>query len=384
MDQPVWKIPEALTLVPAIVIQWMLARMALGSEPVTRSPSLRRAVWLAFGLVSAWLAFGLFFMMLYRLGLFAYSWPLLWLRGGALLWAICSAGILAIALLLRLAPGFDPERRRALGLAGTAAVAAPVAAVGFGVLVERTRFRLREVDIPVPGLPRDLQGLRLVQISDIHLSPYLSAAELARAVAMANETRPQVALVTGDLITALSDPLDDCLRELARLRAEAGVLGCLGNHEIFARCESQAQRQGARLGLRFLRRESESLRFGDARVNFAGVDYQRKDRPYLRGAEKLIRPGEVNILLSHNPDVFPVAAAQGYDVTIAGHTHGGQITVEILHQWVNLARFFTPYVYGLYRTGKSSIYVTRGIGTVGVPLRTGAPPEIALLRLCAT
>jgi hypothetical protein len=193
-----------------------------------------------------------------------------------------------------------------------------------------------------------------------------------------------VALVTGDLITALSDPLDDCLRELARLRAEAGVFGCLGNHEIFARCESQAQRQGARLGLRFLRRESESLRFGDARVNFAGVDYQRKDRPYLRGAEKLIRPGEVNILLSHNPDVFPVAAAQGYDVTIAGHTHGGQITVEILHQWVNLARFFTPYVYGLYRTGKSSIYVTRGIGTVGVPLRTGAPPEIALLRLCAT
>ncbi|MGH9673268.1 MAG: metallophosphoesterase, partial [Bryobacteraceae bacterium] len=74
----------------------------------------------------------------------------------------------------------------------------------------------------------------------------------------------------------------------------------------------------------------------------------------------------------------------GYDVTIAGHTHGGQVTVEILHQHVNVARFFTPYVYGLYRKGDTALYVTRGIGTVGVPLRVGAPPEIALLRLCDT
>ncbi len=380
MDQPFWKIPEALTLVPAILIQWMLARLVIGWAPVAQSPARRRMVWFVFGFIAAWLFFGLAFMMLYRAGLIAYSWPMLWIRAGALLWAIASAGILAVALLLRVTPGFDPSRRRVLG----AALAAPVAAVGYGVFIERTRFRLREVDLPVPGLPKDLAGLRLAQISDIHLSPYLSARELARAVALANETRPHVALVTGDLVTAPRDPLDDCLAELAKLRADAGVFGCMGNHEVFVRCEAEAQRRGARLGLRFLRQESESLRFGGARVNFAGVDYQRKDQPYLAGAERLVRPGELNILLSHNPDVFPVASAQGYDVTIAGHTHGGQITVEILHQWVNLARFFTPYVYGLYRSGKSSIYVTRGIGTVGIPLRTGAPPEIALVRLCAT
>ena len=91
----------------------------------------------------------------------------------------------------------------------------------------------------------------------------------------------------------------------------------------------------------------------------------------------------VNILLSHNPDVFPVAARQGYQLTIAGHTHGGQITVEILHQNLSIARFYTPYVYGLYREGDAAVYVTRGIGTVGVPARLGAPPEIALIRLCA-
>jgi len=88
-------------------------------------------------------------------------------------------------------------------------------------------------------------------------------------------------------------------------------------------------------------------------------------------------------LLSHNPDVFDVAARQGWDLTIAGHTHGGQISVEILDQQLSASRFFTPYVYGLYRQGRSSIWVTRGIGTVGVPARIGAPPEVALIKLCA-
>jgi len=113
------------------------------------------------------------------------------------------------------------------------------------------------------------------------------------------------------------------------------------------------------------------------------VDYQRMQwqSHYLRGAEKMIVPGALNVLLSHNPDVFPTAARQGWDVTVSGHTHGGQVNVEILNQELNVARFYTPYVYGLYRTGGSSIYVTRGIGTIGMPARLGAPPEIAVLRL---
>jgi uncharacterized protein len=97
--------------------------------------------------------------------------------------------------------------------------------------------------------------------------------------------------------------------------------------------------------------------------------------------ERLVRPGTLNILLQHNPDVFPVAARQGYNLLLAGHTHGGQVTVEILEQSINPARFFTPFVYGAYREANASAYVTRGIGTIGVPARIGAPPEISLLRL---
>jgi hypothetical protein len=104
---------------------------------------------------------------------------------------------------------------------------------------------------------------------------------------------------------------------------------------------------------------------------------------YLVDAEQMIVPGLLNVLLSHNPDVFPAAAAQGYDLTVAGHTHGGQVDVEILHEHLNVARYFTSYVQGLYQEGNSSIYVSNGIGTIGVPVRLGAPPEVSLLHLCA-
>jgi predicted MPP superfamily phosphohydrolase len=233
-------------------------------------------------------------------------------------------------------------------------------------------------------LPADLNGLRIVQVTDIHLSPFLSETEFARAIDMANETRANLALVTGDLISRRGDPLDACLKQLARLRAEAGVLGCLGNHEIYTHTQDYVTQEGSKIGIEFLRSTSKALRFGEATLNFAGVDYQRFNFNYLEGTEQLIVHGATNILLSHNPDVFPVAAAKGFDLTIAGHTHGGQVNFELLHQNWNVARYYTPYVRGLYRSGNSSVYVSSGLGTIGVPIRLGAPPEISVIHLCAT
>ncbi len=129
--------------------------------------------------------------------------------------------------------------------------------------------------------------------------------------------------------------------------------------------------------------QQESLRFGSAELNFGGVDYQPFGirEHYIEGAESLIQTGAVNVLLSHNPDVFPTAALQGWDVTLSGHTHGGQVTIEILNQTLNPARIYTRYVSGMYQIGSAACYVTRGIGTIGIPARIGAPPEITLIRL---
>jgi len=318
--------------------------------------------------------------------------------GSSFLWMFCSSGAylihrlrrFALSFAARLAPtaDFDPGRRSLIGAAGNALVAAPFALAGFGALIERTDFRVREVDIPISNLPPDLQGLRLLQLSDIHVGPFLSERDLARVIDESLNLRPHLALITGDLISMRGDPLDACLRQIARLRPDAGILGCMGNHEAYTGLQDEVTEQGARLGVDFLREEARPLKFGNTTLNVAGVDYESISRrkSYLTDAELLILPGAVNLLMSHNPDVFPVAARKGFDLTLSGHTHGGQVTVEILNQTLNVARFITPFVsgfYGLDQPRKASLYVTRGIGTIGLPVRIGAPPEITLLRLVA-
>lgn len=319
---------------------------------------------------------------------FARTWrhvsPLVatWAQAIGLTLAVFLVGLFFAMLTWRSLPGFQTPRRQFLSTACTSLAAAPLAATGFGFLV-RNEFELKEIKVRIPNLPKDLQGLRLVQVTDIHLSAFLSERQFERAIDMANETRADIALVTGDLITRGGDPLDACLRQLARLRGNV-KLGCLGNHEVYTQTEAYVAREGRRIGIEFLRGDARRLRFGDTFVNFAGVDYQQFGRPYLVGAERLVAPDMVNILLSHNPDVFPVAARQGYDLTIAGHTHGGQVNFEILHKNLDIALAFTPYVRGLYKQGNSSIYVSSGIGTIGVPVRVGAPPEVSLIELCAS
>jgi predicted MPP superfamily phosphohydrolase len=378
---------ELAILVIFGAIQWSIVRAAISFVhrhlPARRGRAARTLILAA----GAAVALGLL-CSLPGLNMLPLNTRLLsWVRGASLLWACTSAPAwliwCAVRNFSRPSESTDPTRRALLRLVGGAAAAVPFAAIGFGTLIERTAFRTREIDIPVAGLHPDLEGLRLVQLSDIHLSPFLSEEEFARVVDAANELCPHLTLVTGDLISVRGDPLDACLHQLSRLRADAGVLGCLGNHEIYSGTERYTAEQGARLGVPFLRGQSRQLRFGNAQVNVAGHDYQRMSRRdrYLRGAESLIIPGALNILLQHNPDVFPAAARQGWDLTLAGHTHGGQVNIEILHQDLNVARFYTPYVYGLYGSGRSSIYVTRGIGTIGMPARLGAPPEIAFFRL---
>jgi uncharacterized protein len=371
-----------------LIVQWRLAALVLRRLRRLEG-SLQTAAVLALALFGTLVAAGyaLSFSEVTARLRFPRNLGAVW-GAAALCYLLISTFVLIVAMALRplrrhLHAKADPGRRRVLNLAGNALMASPFAVVAYGGLVQRTNFQVTETDVPLAGLPADLDGLRVLQLSDIHLGAFLSEQELARVIDATCELRPHIAFATGDFISTFGDPLEACIRQLARVKADAGMFGCLGNHERYAHAQAQATELAAQAGIRILRGEAQQLRFGNSVLNVAGVDYQSvyDKEQYLEGAERLVYPGALNVLLSHNPDVFPVAAGQGYHLVLAGHTHGGQVTVEILDQAINPARFFTPYVRGLYRMNRAAAYVTRGIGTIGIPARIGASPEITLLRL---
>ena len=310
----------------------------------------------------------------------------------------------------------DPSRRYFFRTASALAGAAPFFSVMYGFAAERLDYHLRRVDIPTANLPPALDGMKVVQLSDIHLSGYMSRADVRRAVEMANAEGADLAVVTGDFITGAADPLADCIEEISHLRAPLGVFGCNGNHEIYARAEDAAQNLFAQAGMKLLRHENAQVAFRGAKLNLLGVDYQRERTPsghrlqMLPDLAPLVRRDMPNILLSHNPNTFNRAAELGIELSLAGHTHGGQIQVEILDHRLSPARFITDYIAGAYfrplsmpapniralkedsaSNGASSsshaqpplsvLYVNRGLGTVGAPVRLGVPPEITLITL---
>jgi hypothetical protein len=259
------------------------------------------------------------------------------------------------------------------------------------------------VEIPVSDLPASLEGLRIVQLSDIHVGDFMPLDQVGRAVEIANSLEPHLAVITGDFVTSVGDPLAECIFEISRLKAPLGVWGCNGNHEIYAGAEEMAEELFASHGMKLLRRSAAQVHWRDGSLNLIGIDYQHNvpisgsALPSLAGAETLVRRDMPNILLSHNPNTFPSAAAAGIELSLAGHTHGGQVNFEILNKSWSPARFMTNFVAGVYQLpmgtlgissrgdsrGSSHLYVNRGLGTLGVPARLDANPEITLLTLRA-
>ncbi len=348
------------------------------------------------------------------------------------LWLITSTfGVLAVKLVkaiewvtnraARLRPearaaGFNASRRTFFQYAACVAGSVPFLATTYGFAGERLRLTIERVDVPVANLPPGLDGLRIAQLSDIHIGDYMPPREIARAVAMANDLHPDIAVVTGDFISTEGDPLAACINELSRLSAPLGVWGCNGNHEVYAEMEDTAERLFREKGMRLLRAANAVVEHNGARFNLLGVDYQsdnwRPDEaplPKLHEIEALVRRDMPNFLLSHNPNSFPRAAELGIELSLAGHTHGGQVKVEIVDRTISPARLFTPFVAGLYRlplnraanpipsrianpmagvasaapggAPQAALYVNRGLGTIGFPVRLGSPPEITLLTL---
>jgi hypothetical protein len=260
-------------------------------------------------------------------------------------------------------------------LAVTFAVACALTAAAFA---HRTRVVEREV--PIASLPAAFDGYRIVQLTDLHCGPFASGRRVAAWVASANRLEADLVAVTGDLIASGAAFVPVVTRALGALSGRDGVFACMGNHDYFTEGEAVASGLTA-AGLKVLRNEGLEIARDGARIFLAGVDDTWTGRDDLDGALASRPAGMPVVLLAHDPVLFPGAAAQGVDLTISGHTHGGQLGVPFFAERWNLARVMTRFTSGLYRSGASTLFVSHGLGTTGVPIRMLVPPEIAVLTL---
>ena len=348
-----WPLPVALA--GSLLLAALCATLIAAIDPIFGRADRPRLLWA--GLIGTGFFSSLFVLTLLREPLLLAAW-----LGG-----VATLGPLSVAQATSMA---------------VAVLALLASAIGF--LNARRLPRVREVDVPIDGLPTALQGFTIVQVSDLHVGLTIRTRFVTAVVERVNALRGDLVAITGDSIDGQVHELREHTALLGGLRARHGVFVVTGNHEYYSGAHGWID-EFRRLGLQVLMNEHRVLVHDGAPLVVAGVpdftahffDRSHRSDPAaaLAGAPAGVRP---RVLLAHQPRTVPAAAQAGFDLQLSGHTHGGQFL-----PWRWFVPLQQPYVAGLHRHGGTWLYVSRGTGYWGPPKRLGAPSEITRLRLVA-
>jgi predicted MPP superfamily phosphohydrolase len=232
-------------------------------------------------------------------------------------------------------------------------------------------------------LPAAHDGLKIVQLTDLHHSLFTHLEEIKRAVHLSNRLRPDLVVLTGDYVTLSRDYIWPLARALGKLRARLGVFAVLGNHDFQVDADEVTRALRAER-IRVLRNSHYALRAGSAALWMVGIDDLWWQADDLDAALRSVPARDAKILLCHNPLGIHQASQKGIDLVLAGHTHGGQVLLPVVGSFIGRSKLGERFIAGWNRLNNTQIYISRGIGKVLVPLRVGCPSEITCLRLRKT
>jgi len=277
---------------------------------------------------------------------------------------------------------------QAFRIVSTLFVAAVAGQAIWGFTVGQRRVEVTTTRVPLPKLHPELTGLRIAQISDLHIGNRLEADQLDAMVERTNATRSDLIVLTGDIFDFDPRHVDEGARRLAGLRARCGVYAILGNHDHYVGADLVADALARHApNIRLLRDELVRVPVAEP-LYLAGVEdlggpfFERNLHVPAIDALADQRPSDGPVvLLVHHPEMFAHAARRGFPLVLAGHTHGGQIALPVGRRGINLARVMTPLTRGAYQHESSLLYVNRGIGVGGPAVRIHCSREIAVFEL---
>jgi hypothetical protein len=292
-------------------------------------------------------------------------------------------GVVALVQRFGATPPPDPERRQFLAriLGGVVGVGG-LGLASFGLVNVLRPVAVKRVKVTLTNLPAAASGFRIVQLTDVHVGPTIGKDFIEDLVAKVNALEPDLVAITGDLVDGSVAELGALVAPLGKLRAREGVYFVTGNHEYYSGVDQWLEFLGT-LGIRVLRNEHVSIR-GDEGFDLAGIDdasaasYGRGHGADLHRAVGGRSPSRALVLLAHQPNGIALAERLGVDLQLSGHTHGGQ-----LFPWNFVVRLVFPFLAGLYRQGRTQVYVSEGTGYWGPPMRVGTAAEITHIELVA-
>lgn len=327
--------------------------------------------------------------VLFRLLPRAVASPFMWISYtwlGVVFFLVMALGVTDLARVLTLrvqGTGAldDPERRQAISrmFAGAAALIG-LGASAAGVVSALSPVAVKRVRVAIDRLTPAASGMRIVQISDVHVGPTIGRGFIEDIVARINALRPDVVAITGDLVDGSVEELAEHVAPLAKLEAKHGVYFVTGNHEYYSGADEWIAHL-RKLGVRVLRNEHVRIG-GEQGFDLAGIDDHSSGgfgNGHGSDLQKALhgRDGErACVLLAHQPRGIELADQLGVDLQLSGHTHGGQ-----MFPWNLAVRLQQPFVAGLHRLARAQIYVSKGTGYWGPPMRVGAPAEITEIEL---
>jgi hypothetical protein len=285
----------------------------------------------------------------------------------------------------------DLQRRDFLAKGATALPAALLLTSGYGIVRAQADFVWYEPEIKLKDWPRELEGLRILQISDIHVGHFMPGDKLKRFIADINRRSCDILVVTGDIVDHNMAWFPECMEAMATLELPPrGAYVCIGNHDYYSRGAEEILAGMRRLGMTVVRDSHVPVPIGNSKVTLAGIDYPvwappgaggRTFNNHVKTALAGRDPDAPVILLAHHPHAFDEAAVQGVQLTLSGHTHGGQFALHYGDgKAVSIGDLMFKYVAGSYAQNGSQLYVNRGIGN-WFPMRLGAPPEATLITV---